>query len=100
MSKMSGAQSMLVFRGGEWHAITLPFEDPGLSQAHRRAAAAIMATELVAGKPTSVAEQVAEARMYDIVYGGGITPSSARVAGKQHDAPKHHEKQRRVQEKA
>lgn len=90
---------MLVFRAGQWHAVTLPFEDPGLSQAHRRAAAAIMATELVAGKPTSVAEQVAEARMYEIMY-GLPNPSSARVAGKQHHAPKHQEKQHRMQEKA
>lgn len=59
---------MLVFHGGTWHTITLPFVDPMLSNGHLQYAAAVVVRERLAGKSEQEAITIAEASMYDRIF--------------------------------
>ena len=79
----SAPSQHLVFRKGQWIRVSLPFSDPLLTPGHRHLAAAAVATELVRGASLEVATTAAETLLYKTLY------PDLRIAGEQHDTPKH-----------
>ena len=61
---------MLVFNGGVWHTVTLPFVDPMLSYGHLQYAASIVVKERLSGKSEQEAITIAEAAMYSKIFRG------------------------------
>jgi hypothetical protein len=66
---------MLVFFGGTWHAVELPFSDPLLSTGHLQYAASVYVVERSRGATEQQAINRAEQRMYEQMYSG------LRIAG-------------------
>ena len=72
---------MLVFQSGAWHDITLPFSDPMLTDAHKQWAAAVVVRELKRGVSMREATGLAEAALYERLYGSrgnNMTPQSTK----------------------
>jgi hypothetical protein len=61
---------MLVFHGGIWHTVELPFIDPMLSNGHLQYAASIVIRERLAGKSEQEAITIAETAMYSKIFKG------------------------------
>jgi hypothetical protein len=92
---------MYAFRGGKWLQPQLPFSDPLLTPAHLQIAAAHAATALNRGSSQQQAEQVAEKKMYEAIYGAALGQSQAsRVPRKEHGSPEHGKKEARVKEES
>lgn len=79
-------QEMLVFRKGRWMTVDLGFlADPGLSEGQRRIGAAVAGAAMARGRTKAAAQAAAEQAVYLSAYPG----LEYRIAGKEHDAPKH-----------
>jgi len=73
---------MLVFRRGKWHKIELPFSDPMLTEAHKRAAAAVAINWQFRGASVDTAVAMAEKTVYSQILG---------ISREQHNTPQNEE---------
>lgn len=59
---------MLSFRGGAWSSVNVALSDPLFSEAHRREAAAIVATGMKKGLSVQAATAEAERILYERLF--------------------------------
>lgn len=98
------AQPTYAFRRGRWMEVpALPFSDPLLTPTHLQFASAVVATELARGSSQQHAEQIAEKKMYERIYGAAAQQAAApvlRITRKEHRTPQDKEEDTRVQKES